>query len=265
MRCIDINRGWLKTFKYNLSASYANKYNYQSELLTNAESLHSGALTDGVVLSNVAGKDVYDIEGNKITNFGTADAANWIRVLPYTYTSEYEIFGKELNAYAQIKADFNKSWGRSNNHILLGADYKTDGNLGKGKVYDDEKPPMRNNTADYSSYRKRPYYEVPFIHQIGVFAENTFTTFIADRNLNLKAGVRYDLINGKSAISPRFNGSFELVPQTLTLRGSWGISAKAPTALMLYPEMAYFNINNYDYCGQAANDYNYTYDSCYIN
>ena len=244
---IDINAGWLKTIKYNVTGSYTNKYNYVSELLSNAESLHSAALTDGVILSNKAGKDVYDIDGNKITNFGAADAANWIRVLPYEYTEEYEIFGKELNVYAQIKADFNKAWGRSNNHILLGADFKTDGNLGKGKVYDDATPPLRNNTADYSSYRKRPYYDVPFIKQLGAFLEDTYTTTFADRNLNLMAGVRYDNINGKSAISPRFNGSLDLFPRVLTVRGSWGISAKAPTALMLYPEMAYFNINNYDY------------------
>ncbi len=244
---IDINAGWLKTIKYNVTGSYTNKYNYVSELLSNAESLHSAALTDGVILSNKAGKDVYDIDGNKITNFGAADASNWIRVLPYEYTEEYEIFGKELNVYAQIKADFNKAWGRSNNHILLGADFKTDGNLGEGKVYDDATPPMRNNTADYSSYRKRPYYDVPFINQLGAFLEDTYTTTFADRNLNLMAGVRYDNINGKSAISPRFNGSLDLFPRVLTVRGSWGISAKAPTALMLYPEMAYFNINNYDY------------------
>ncbi|MBQ9398085.1 MAG: TonB-dependent receptor, partial [Bacteroidales bacterium] len=244
---IDINAGWLKTIKYNVTGSYTNKYNYQSELLSNAESLHSAALTDGVILSNQAGKDVYDIDGNKITNFGSADASNWIRVLPYEYTEVYEIFGKELNVYAQLKADFNKAWGRSNNHILLGADFKTDGNLGEGKVYDDATPPMRNNTADYSSYRKRPYYDVPFINQLGAFFEDTYTTTFADRNLNLMAGVRYDNINGKSAISPRFNGSLDLFPRVLTVRGSWGISAKAPTALMLYPEMAYFNINNYDY------------------
>ncbi|MBQ5434902.1 MAG: TonB-dependent receptor, partial [Bacteroidales bacterium] len=182
---IDINAGWLKTIKYNVTGSYTNKYNYVSELLSNAESLHSAALTDGVILSNKAGKDVYDIDGNKITNFGAADASNWIRVLPYEYTEEYEIFGKELNVYAQIKADFNKAWGRSNNHILLGADFKTDGNLGEGKVYDDATPPMRNNTADYSSYRKRPYYDVPFINQLGAFLEDTYTTTFADRNLNL--------------------------------------------------------------------------------
>lgn len=243
----DINAGWLKTIKYNISGSYADKYNYVSELLSNAESLHSAALTDGVILSNTPGKDVYDIDGNKITNFGSADAANWIRVLPYEYTEKYEIFGKELNVYAQVKADFNKAWGRSNNHILIGADFKTDGNLGEGKVYDEAFPPMRNNSADYSSYRKRPYYEVPFVNQLGAFLEDTYTTTFADRNLNLKAGVRYDNINGKSAISPRFNGSLDLFPRVLTLRGSWGISAKAPTALMLYPEKAYFNINNYDY------------------
>ena len=54
----DINAGWLKTIKYNISGSYADKYNYVSELLSNAESLHSAALTDGVILSNTPGKDV---------------------------------------------------------------------------------------------------------------------------------------------------------------------------------------------------------------
>ena len=244
---LNINAGWLKTIKYNVSASYADKYNYVSELLSNAESLHSAALTDGVILSNVAGRDIYDIEGKKITNFGTADAANWIRVLPYEYTSQYEIFGKELNVYAQLKADFNKAWGRSNNHILLGADFKTDGNLGEGKVYDDATPPLRNNSADYSSYRKRPYYDVPFVNQLGLFLEDSYSTTFSDRNLNIKAGVRYDNINGKSVVAPRLNASLDLFPRVLTLRGGWGISAKAPTALMLYPEMAYFNINNYDY------------------
>ncbi|MBQ5438544.1 MAG: TonB-dependent receptor, partial [Bacteroidales bacterium] len=38
---IDINAGWLKTIKYNVTGSYTNKYNYVSELLSNAESLHS--------------------------------------------------------------------------------------------------------------------------------------------------------------------------------------------------------------------------------
>ncbi len=33
----------------------------------------------------------------------------------------------------------------------------------------------------------------------------------------------------------------------LSVRGAWGINAKAPTALYLYPEKAYFNYNNYYY------------------
>ena len=39
----------------------------------------------------------------------------------------------------------------------------------------------------------------------------------------------------------------EIIPEAFTIRGGWGITAKAPTALMLYPDDAYFNFNNYDY------------------
>lgn len=244
---VNINKGWLNNISYAASISYADKYDYHNQLLSNAESLHTVCEHDGAILSNVAGQDVYDINGKKITNIPASETENWIKVLPYEYIETYEILGKELNAYAQIKANFNKRWGNINNHILVGADYKTDGNLGEGKVYDDETPPFRNNASDYSSYRKRPYYDVPFVHQLGLFLEDTYKHMLGNRELNIKAGARFDLINGKSAISPRINASMEIVPDILAIRGGWGTTAKAPTALMLYPERAFFNYNNYDF------------------
>ena len=245
----DINHGWLKSLSYNASVSYKNDYSYMQELLSNAEALYSTCVTDGAILSNLPGQDIFDIDGNKITNIPAGDMDKWIKVLPYEYTSIYEIKGKELNAFAQVKLDLNKRWGNTNNHILFGADYKTDGNLGEGQIYDDEFPPMRPAAGGgYASYRKRAFKDIPFIHQVGIFAENTFNhSFGGTRDFIAKIGARYDNINGKSIISPRINASMEIIPEAFTIRGGWGITAKAPTALMLYPDDAYFNFNNYDY------------------
>ncbi|MFA5325241.1 MAG: TonB-dependent receptor [Bacteroidales bacterium] len=242
---LTVNKGWLKSIKYNASVSYTDKHTWEEQLLTNATSLQSNCLYDGAVLSNIAGKDVYDITGNKITNIPASESANWVKVLPYSYFCHYDIYGKELNGYAKVSANFNKRWSNINNHILVGADYKVDGNLGEGKVYDDETPPYRSASGTNSAYRRRPYYDIPFIHQIGLFAEDTYKHTFANRDFNLSAGGRFDLINGKAAISPRINASIDVIPKTLTLRGGWGITAKAPTALYLYPEKAYFNYNNY--------------------
>ncbi|MDD2594481.1 MAG: TonB-dependent receptor [Bacteroidales bacterium] len=244
---INVNKGWWNTVVYNASFSYGDKYNYHKELLSNAEALHTACLYDGAVLSNIAGQDVYDINGKKITNIPSSESSNWVKVLPYEYVSIYEILGKELNGYAQLKANFNKRVGNLNNHILIGADYRVDGNLGEGKVYDEEFPPMRSAGSTNATYRKRPYYDVPFIHQIGLFAEDSFKYSFGERNLDIKAGVRYDNINGKSAVTPRINASMFIIPKVLSVRGAWGINAKAPTALYLYPEKAYFNYNNYYY------------------
>lgn len=244
---ININKGWLNTIKYTVSANYSDKYDYNKELLSNAEALHTTSVYDGAVLSNVPGRDVFDIEGNKLTNIPASEASKYVRVLPYEYISIYEILGKELNGYAQVKADFNKRWENVNNHILIGADYKTDGNLGEGIIYDEELPPMRPAASSYATYRRRPYSDIPFLHQIGVFAEDTYKQFFGEREMNVKVGARFDWINGKTAISPRFNASFDVIPNVFVVRGGWGMNAKAPTALYLYPEKAYFNYNNYFY------------------
>ena len=67
-----------------------------------------------------------------------------------------------------------------------------------------------------------------------------------------QAGARYDLINGKSIVTPRTNLSFDILPQKLWLRGGYGITAKAPTTLYLYPENAYFDFVHFNTLNSSA-------------
>lgn len=242
---ISVNKGWLSTIKYTLSASYADKYQYSQSNFNGDKQLYTTILTDGAVVSNVPGKDVYDVDGKKITNIPSCDMDKSIYFISKGLTA-YKLLGDEINVFGQIKADFNKKWGNINNHILIGADFKTDGNLGEGKVFCGETPPSYMGAENYASYRTRAYKDIPFVNQLGIYVEDSYRHQICGKNLlNVKVGARYDNINGKGVLSPRINSSIDIVPGAVTARFGWGINAKAPTVMYLYPEPVYFNISNY--------------------
>ncbi len=147
--------------------------------------------------------------------------------------------------FAKVNATFSKRIGNLSNRIVVGADFKTDGNLGDGKVYDLENPPYRSGDEN-SSPRPRKYSDIPFITQFGLYAEENFNLIFGERELNLQAGARYDNVAGKNIVTPRLNASVDIVPRKLTLRAGYGISAKAPTMLYLHPENAYFDFVHFN-------------------
>ena len=241
----SINKGWLQNIRYVLSSSYTDKQSFYETAYGSASAPYSMTTIDGAILSNFAGQHIFDAEGNQITNFGSEDAKNYAVFLPSSYIGHYEIDSREVNAFGKLTATLFKQSGKVNNRILLGADFKTDGNVGKGKTFDPTAPPLRSNSNKNSSYRPRPYKDIPFIHQFGLFAEENFTWSIGKRDLRIQAGVRFDHASKVgSTWSPRFNASFDLIPRALTLSGGYGITAKIPTLLYLYPEKAYFEYVN---------------------
>ena len=241
----NINKGWLQNMRYVLSGNYTDKQSFFETAYGSASAPYSMTTTDGAILSNFKGQHIFDAEGNQITNFGSEDANHYAVFLPSSYIGHYEIDSREVNAFAKLTATLFKQSGHVNNRILLGIDFKTDGNVGKGKTFDPTSPPLRNQTSKNSSYRPRPYKDIPFIHQFGAFAEENFVWNIGEREWKMQAGVRFDHASVVgSVLSPRFNASFDLIPHTLTLSGGYGITSKMPTLLYLYPEKAYFEYVN---------------------
>jgi hypothetical protein len=243
---VNIHKGWLNNIKYTLSGSYTNKHSYQEELLGNAFAAYSMSRSDGAVLSNKPGQKVYDINGNELTKIPPGEIDYYATYLPNEYFSRYDIFGKEVNLFGKANANFSKKIGNFSNRIVLGIDFKTDGNLGDGKVYDLKNPPYRSVSNENSSSRPRKYSDIPFITQFGVYGEENLNWAIGERDFNLQAGVRYDNISGKNIMTPRINASFEIIPQKLSLRGGYGITAKAPTTLYLSPENAFFDFVHFN-------------------
>lgn len=245
----SINKGWLQNIRYVLSGSYTDKQSFYETVQGGASATpsYSMSMVDGAILSNMAGKHLYDADGNEITHFGNEDMNHYAVFLPSSYLGAYEIDSREVNAFAKLTATLFKQSGQINNRILLGTDFKTDGNVGDGKTFDPTAPPSKGAANKYSNFRPRRYKDIPFINQFGIFAEDNFTWSIGERNLRVQAGVRFDYTSKVGSVwSPRFNASFDLIPNTLTLNGGYGITAKMPTLLYLYPENAYFehpNIN----------------------
>ena len=243
-----INKGWLKTIKYVVSGTYTDKQSHYEALHSNATYPYSGAMTDGAILNNLGMSNMtyLDENGEEHTlNFsnGGGYAAT---MLPAQYVGKYDIDSREVNIFAKANATFFKQAGNVSNRIVAGVDFKSDGNVGKGKTWDPSCPPYRNLSYYNSTFRPREYKDIPFINQFGAFIEDNFKwTIGGTHDFQLQAGVRFDNTSVVgSTISPRFNASMEIIPNKFSIFGGYGVTAKMPTLLYLYPENAYFEYIN---------------------
>lgn len=240
---INVNKGWLKSIEYGATFNYTDRLSEKSEIASSASGIYSTNMVSGSIISNWPGQPVYDNGGNEITNLlpGTEDA--FLDNLSDTRLVKTSIYGKEIYANARVKLTFYKDWNNGiRNKIIAGADFKSDGNLGKGKVYDNETAPSPGNS--FSSERIRHYYDIPFMNQFSLYAEDLYKQTFGRNEFVLSAGVRYDNINGKNIVAPRANASITLFDR-VTVRGGYGITAKAPSLVYLYPENAYFDMPLY--------------------
>jgi hypothetical protein len=237
---LQINRGWLKSAEISAGVKYSDKDTWSRERLTQATGLYSTAMTDGAIVGRTPGQSIYGLDGEEITRLSGAEEA-WADIMPNEYHSGWHLYGKEVNVNAKVKVNLNKRWGDINNRILVGADFRTDGNIGQGKIYDDLRFPPLRSTSGYRAQRERPYKDIPFISQLGIFVEDNYLHAFNERDLRISAGLRFDHVQQKSVLAPRLNASFDVLPDLLTLRSGYGITAKAPTLVYLYPQNAYFD------------------------
>ena len=117
----NVNVGWLKSINYTISGSYTDKKSYYEEQASNAMSLYSTAMGNSTI-SNHKGATVTDADGNVLTSFADGDENAYATVMPYSYMSYYDIYGKEVNAYGKVVANFFTKFGPNiNNRIIVGA------------------------------------------------------------------------------------------------------------------------------------------------
>ena len=238
---LSFNKGWFNNLKYAASFTYTDKDSYFEDQAVNAEASFSTSKTNGAITTSAPGGKFTLENGSVITN---PDGEYALRT-PNAYMYNYSVRGKELNTYAQVIANFAGTAGSTSHFIKVGADFRNEGNVGEGKIFGGT--PLRTASDNLSTQRERSYDDIPFMNTLGLFAEESFNWAMGRRNLNIVAGVRYDNIFGfDDVVAPRVNLSFDIIPEHLSIRGGYGITAKTPTLEMLNPQEAYFDLLNFN-------------------
>lgn len=237
----SFNKGWFNNLKYAASFTFTDKDSYYEDQAVNAEASFSTSKTNGAVTTSAAGGK-FTLEDGKVISNPTGEYA--LRT-PNTYMYNYSVRGKELNTYAQVIANFSGTAGNTSHFIKVGADFRNEGNVGEGKTFGGT--PLRTASDNLSTQRERSYDDIPFMNTLGLFAEESFNWRMGSRNLQIVAGVRYDNIFGfDDVVAPRVNLSFDIIPEHLSIRGGYGITAKTPSLEMLNPQEAYFDLLNFN-------------------
>lgn len=236
---------WLRSIDYSGRLTIAGRESDYQEQYTSATSAYGMTYVDGAVLGNRQGQQIYDEEGRELTDIPIGEEHLYAVYLPSTYLGVHRIEGKEVNAFVSASANFFNGIGSTEHSWMIGGDFRADGNFGPGKMFADSLPPYRNLSYVNSSYRNRSYADIPTLHQVGLFIEDNFVSNVANRTLHVSAGLRYDRFSQRKSVwAPRVNMSFEVLPRKLSIKAGYGVIAKGPSLLYLFPEKAYFDYIN---------------------
>ena len=149
-----------------------------------------------------------------------------------------------IYATAKITANLNKSINKIRFKSMLGLEFNTKGNNGRGVYYTSAAP---------AYFRERNYSDIPFMNDLSLFFEEKVTLPFKSTTLEVTAGARLNkmIITGydyNPTIDPRFNGKYIVLPlrkdrivNSLSIRGGWGILQRLPSIGLLYPAPNYID------------------------
>lgn len=225
---IRINNRWITAVNYDLSAEVARLLDTNHNWVSNPDGVITNSRVDG-----------------------TAPA----QFMTKAYFSDYRLEGIPISIYAQIKA--NKYIQLSENsytNFKIGTDYRLDCNRGNGLSYDIKNPPQAFGAQ---TLRPRSFKDIPALHNLSAFVENTTKIEWESTSLQTVAGVRFSSLlldeeksrhHSITVVEPRINISYTILSKNnnpvfdnLSICGGFGISNKMPTLLYLYPDKAYFD------------------------
>ncbi|MEG1585622.1 MAG: TonB-dependent receptor, partial [Bacteroidales bacterium] len=168
---------------------------------------------------------------------------------PINYTQKRNVEGKPVYLQGKITANASHKSGPWFNKAMIGAEWSSIGNNGRGKW--GENMPL--------GYRDQSFSDIPFIHNYALFLEDKISLDLGISSVELQAGLRManiltDALHYKTALDPRFNIKYTFIDNPasagirwLSLRGSWGIQHKMPTLMHLYPDPFYTDRLSFSY------------------
>ena len=147
------------------------------------------------------------------------------------YTAVDHIDGRPMNLSARLEANAVASTGEIVHQLNFGTNLDYSKNNGRGRLSDPSRPVQ--NTGVYSER----YYDYSLLHaawNLGFYIDDRIRTELWNRPLNLNAGLRWDIQNGHSSVSPRLNINYQLDPEW-NMGFAYGLAFKAPGLSHLYP------------------------------
>ena len=226
-----VQKPWLTNIAYNFSGDYTRQTVYEHRVITNA----------GVTVLPTA-----IVSGEYVGSF-----------LPTIYTSDLTIDGKPYNFFGTVKANINKKLGRIDNKLMAGAEWRSSGNNGEGKIYDLTRPP-----SGASSTRPRAFNDIPMSRDLALFAEDIIDIPIGSTSLRSQFGLRYNnmlpkglfLTDGFMSVEPRVNVTYNILEKSksgflkdLAVRLGYGKTSKNPTMIFMYPDKSYQDEISFNY------------------
>lgn len=162
------------------------------------------------------------------------------------YIAQSLIDGRPLNISANI--DFNNELHTGNlvHSITFGGGYNYGANKGLGQVLDPSRPRALSavKTTSTGTNRSDRYYDFSLAvpqNSFNAYLEDVLKLKVLKKDLNIRAGLRYDIQNGFSSYAPRFNTNYKL-NDAVTLGLAYGLSFKSPALGQIYPGPTYFEI-----------------------
>lgn len=150
---------------------------------------------------------------------------------PGQYTALDHVDNRPLNLNARLEGNAIAITGDIIHKINFGSNYSYDINRGKGRIAD---PSIPKKDLGARSDRYYDFSLTNALQNLGLYAEDAMRTKVWGRDLNMRAGIRWDLMNGHSSISPRTNINYSLSKST-QIGLAYGLSFKSPGLAQLYP------------------------------
>lgn len=148
-----LNRSWITSLDFDASLNY----------------------TD-----NLARKRTYNLNSTSLPAVHAEQEGYYIaEMLPPVYYSTKYVDSKQLDYAANLKATWVRSWGDVHSNAKVGASWRANGNVGDGEYY--ATPSLAPN-----GYRPRPYTDIPYMHNLAAYVEETLTVPGDGRPLQLE-------------------------------------------------------------------------------
>ncbi|SKB40290.1 Outer membrane receptor proteins, mostly Fe transport [Sphingobacterium nematocida] len=209
---ITVKNSIIDRIGFNLGASSSLQTTYREYYYNGDPVFYTDTLYSGIVEAEYAP--------------GQYDAVDHVENRPFNLNGRLEMNGRYYTGEVQHR-------------FSLGANYSFDTNLGRGRIVDPSRP-----KKDLGGNASDRYYDFSLAHNlqnIGIYLDDAVRMELMGRELNMQAGVRWDIMNGYSSLSPRTNINYKL-SDNLRLGVAYGISFKSPGLAHLYPGPSFEDI-----------------------